>query len=121
MLAQVNVWDRWDGSCMEQSAWQESTCVSALAQGKEQPFYHVLVHADDWDSWEPGITYVAQELLQAPQVLFRAILLSLSPFPAYLLSHTRTHARANEREREREGRGGAAGYHGKAKAPCWSF
>lgn len=60
---------RWDGCCMEESAWQEGANVEALAQGKAQPFYHVLVHAHDWeDPWEPGITYVPQELLLAPQV-----------------------------------------------------
>ena len=55
---------------MEQSAWQEDTNVSALSEGKEQPFYHVLVDSRDWANyWEPGITYVPQELLTAPQVI----------------------------------------------------
>ena len=54
---------------MEQCAWQDEACIADLAEGKEQPFYHVLVHAYDWESlWEPGVTYVPQELLSAPQV-----------------------------------------------------
>lgn len=54
---------------MEQSAWQEGASVEGLAHGRGQPFYHVLVDARDWETpWEPGITYVPQELLSAPQV-----------------------------------------------------
>lgn len=54
---------------MEQSTWQEEARIAQLSDGDDQPFYHVLVHSDDYVTFrEPGVTYVPQELLSAPQV-----------------------------------------------------
>lgn len=41
-----------------------------LENGGEQTFYHLLADAKDWEaSWErPPVAYVAEELLQAPEV-----------------------------------------------------
>ena len=61
---------RWDDCCCEDGEWQKATQVAELDQGREQAFYHVLVDAKDWEaSWEsPPVAYVAEELLQAPEV-----------------------------------------------------
>jgi len=44
--------------------------VAELEKGSEQTFYHLLVDAKDWEaSWErPPVAYVAEELLDAPEV-----------------------------------------------------
>lgn len=61
---------RWDNCCCEDGEWQKATQVAELDKGREQAFYHVLVDAKDWEaSWErPPVAYVAEELLQAPEV-----------------------------------------------------
>ena len=61
---------RWDNCCCEDGEWQKATGVAELDHGREQAFYHMLVDAKDWEaSWErPPVAYVAEELLQAPEV-----------------------------------------------------
>lgn len=61
---------RWDNCCCEDGEWQKATQIAELDQAHEQAFYHVLVDAKDWEaSWEsPPVAYVAEELLQAPEV-----------------------------------------------------
>ena len=61
---------RWDNCCCEDGQWQKAAQVSELENGGEQTFYHLLVDAKDWEaSWEkPPVAYVAEELLQAPEV-----------------------------------------------------
>ena len=62
---------RWDIPCAESAEWQAQAGVDRLPDGADQPFYHVLVDVRDWpdgQSVEPHVTYVAEELLIAPQV-----------------------------------------------------
>lgn len=61
---------RWDNCCCENGEWQKANEVAELGGGREQTFYHLLVDAKDWEaSWErPPVAYVAEELLQAPEV-----------------------------------------------------
>ena len=49
----------YDASCMAPESWKDQMRVRLLANGPDQPFYHVLVDVRD----RPGgqITYVAQE------------------------------------------------------------
>ena len=69
---------RWDSRCMEEEQWQAAEGVASLPM---QPFYHVLI--DSRDRWPntraarehpplPGMAYVPQELLDAPQVRLRS-------------------------------------------------
>ncbi|KAK9808147.1 hypothetical protein WJX73_001973 [Symbiochloris irregularis] len=58
----------WDAACVEQEEWQRDADTASLREGEKQPFYHVLVDARDWHKrWEPGLTYVPQERLEAPE------------------------------------------------------
>ena len=61
---------RWDNSCCEGEEWQKAAGVADLQKVCEQTFYHLLVDAKDWEaSWErPPVAYVAEELLDAPEV-----------------------------------------------------
>ena len=61
---------RWDNSCCEGEDWQKAAGVADLQKGCEQTFYHLLVDAKDWEaSWQrPPVAYVAEELLDPPQV-----------------------------------------------------
>ena len=61
---------RWDNSCCEAEKWHKASSAAELQHGQQQPFYQVLVDAKDWDtSWaSPAVAYVAQELLNAPEV-----------------------------------------------------
>lgn len=61
---------RWDNACCEGQDWQKAAGVADLQKGCEQTFYHLLVDAKDWEaSWErPPVAYVAEELLDAPEV-----------------------------------------------------
>ena len=49
--------------------------MSQLENSREQTFYHLLVDAKDWEaSWErPPVAYVAEELLQAPEVQIASV------------------------------------------------
>ncbi|DBA86428.1 TPA: hypothetical protein ACH3X2_005521 [Trebouxia sp. C0005] len=60
----------WDNACCEGQDWQKAAGVADLQKGCEQTFYHLLVDAKDWEaSWErPPVAYVAEELLDAPEV-----------------------------------------------------
>lgn len=60
----------WDEVCCEGEEWQAAADVQALSGGVGQHFYHVLVDMRDWPSArvEAPVAYVAEELLQAPEV-----------------------------------------------------
>ena len=61
---------------MQTDEWIERMGVDQLENGREQPFYHVLVDARD----RPGdqITYVAEENLEKPTV---AVVMRGAPEP----------------------------------------
>lgn len=61
---------RWDNCCCEGEQWQKAANVADLQKGSEQHFYHLLVDAKHWEaSWDrPPVAYVAEELLDAPEV-----------------------------------------------------
>lgn len=67
---------RWDPACAETEEWQVNAGVDNLSKGKAQPFYQLLVDLRDWPYTprKPGenpdipLTYVAEELLDAPEV-----------------------------------------------------
>ncbi|WIA21272.1 hypothetical protein OEZ85_000506 [Tetradesmus obliquus] len=60
----------WDVGCCEDEAWQAAAHAGELKKGLSQPFYHLLVEVSDWsyDSAQPPVAYVAQELLAAPEL-----------------------------------------------------
>ena len=53
-----------DDVCMQTDEWIEAMGVDRLADGRQQPFYHVLV--DERDRKGDVITYVAQENVRRP-------------------------------------------------------
>lgn len=82
---------RWDNSCCEDDEWQKASDVASLPHGLQQPFYQVLVDSKDWEGqWaRPAVAYVAQELLEAPEVhALHAAIAGCSAFcPKIELSH----------------------------------
>ena len=59
----------WDCQCRQPEEWIKSNNIDALPNGRAQPFYHVLLHANaSTDGTEGKFAYVAQERVECIDV-----------------------------------------------------